>query len=77
MRTNDRDQNVSSAHTRSSQVNPEALRLAEISLMNGCASEGERDSALWSAERAGVTTSEYLRARLLVEAGIAVLERGR
>lgn len=77
MRTNHRDQNVAFAHVLPGQVNPEALRLAEISLMNGCASEGERDSALRSAEGAGVTTSEYLRARLLVRAGIAVPERGR
>lgn len=48
-----------------------ALSLAEISLMNGSASEDQKEAALHLAQRAGVTTSEYLRALIFVETSIA------
>ena len=57
----------------SSRVNEEpVLRLVQASLRNGLLSEAERQSALETAQQNGVTISEYLRGRLLVQAGIAV-----
>lgn len=44
------------------------LRLAIVSLMNGSASQSDRTAALRIAEQAGVTVSEYLHARLLLNA---------
>lgn len=47
-----------------------AFRVAATSLMNGSASEDEREAALEHAHRAGVTISEYLYARLLLQASM-------
>ena len=44
--------------------------LAAVSLMNGSASAAAWGAALTAAQRAGVTTSEYLHERLLLGAGI-------
>ena len=60
-------------------ANPEerrtaAFRFAATSLMNDSASEEERQAALEEAHRAGVTTSEYLYARLLLQASMWVRE---
>ncbi len=49
----------------------EARHLAEVSLVNGSAAKhAELSMALLAAQRAGVTTSQYLRARALLRAGI-------
>jgi hypothetical protein len=45
-----------------------ALSLAAVSLMNGSASQAQRDAALAAAQRAGVTALDYLRFRLLLQA---------
>jgi hypothetical protein len=50
-----------------------AFRMAETSLMNGSATETEKQAALEDASRAGVTTSEYLYARLLLQASMRTL----
>jgi hypothetical protein len=47
--------------------------MAETSLMNGSATETEKQAALEDASRAGVTTSEYLYARLLLQASMRTL----
>lgn len=51
------------------------LGLAIVSLMNGSASESDRAAALRIAEQAGVTVSEYLHARLLLNAQVGPAER--
>jgi len=56
-------------------LNRAAIYLAEVSLMNGSASEGQKEAALQLAQCAGVTTSEYIRARIFVEGAIASLVR--
>lgn len=50
------------------QRNQAILRLAVASLMNGSCSASDRDAALALAKQAGITFSEYLRARLLLQA---------
>lgn len=57
------------------QKNKAILRLAVVSLMNGSASESDRAAALRVAEQAGVTVSEYLHARLLLNAQATTPER--
>lgn len=47
-------------------------RLAAVSLSNDWTLEADQRSALETAARAGVTITEYLRARLLLEARIDV-----
>jgi hypothetical protein len=51
--------------------NQASQRLAEVSLLNGSVSAAARDAALTAAQHAGVTTSQYLRDRLLQGAGIS------
>ena len=49
-----------------------ARRLAAVSLMNDSAPKAELEAALRAAQRAGVTNFLYLRARLLLRAGIPI-----
>jgi hypothetical protein len=48
----------------------QSRHLAVLDLKNGSATVSEREAALEAAQRAGVTTLQYLRAHLLLEAGI-------
>ncbi|MBZ5531710.1 MAG: hypothetical protein LAO20_09785 [Acidobacteriia bacterium] len=47
-----------------------ARRLAGVSLINGSAPASERTTALHLAQNAGVTTTDLLRTRLLMQASI-------
>ena len=47
-----------------------AWRLATVSLMNGSAPASERTVALHLAQNAGVTTADFLRTRLMMQASI-------
>jgi hypothetical protein len=67
------DSTLSVAHSR--RLNRAAICLAEVSLMDSSASESQKEAALHLAQWAGVTTSEYIRARIFVEAAIASLAR--
>src|SRR5262245_51223934 len=52
-------------------INEALRRLAAISLANGTASDQQRRLALIEAQRAGITTSQYLKARLLLSASMS------
>jgi hypothetical protein len=63
---------VDCAPSASTKMKREALSLAIASLSNGTASEATREAALGAAQRANVTTLEYLRARLLLVGRVPV-----
>jgi hypothetical protein len=46
-------------------------RIAEFSLRNGTATSTELEETIQAAQRARITEFEYLRSRLLTEAGVA------
>jgi hypothetical protein len=58
-----------SLNNADSKERNQALYLAALSLMNGSVPEAKRNAALRVAQSAGVTTTEYLRARILIGTG--------
>ena len=48
-----------------------AISLAVVSYMNGCASDQLKAESVAIAQNQGVTTFDYLRARLLLQSALA------